>query len=159
MRDGMSQAGKGLPGLRGGDHVGLTVPDLEEATRFFVEVLGAERFYDIGPIEASRDDMARRLGVDLAARVRMLRFLRLGMELNLELFEYEAPDQRREGPRNSDVGGTTSPSTWTTWRPRSRICAPMASRSWASRWCAMPGPARGKAGCISARPGGCNSNW
>ncbi|MCW8084237.1 VOC family protein [Sabulicella glaciei] len=101
----MSQAGKGLPGLRGGDHVGLTVPDLEEATRFFVEVLGAERFYDIGPIEASRDDMARRLGVDPAARVRMLRFLRLGMGLNLELFEYEAPGQSREVPCNSDVGG------------------------------------------------------
>ena len=36
----------GLPGLRGGDHVGITVPDLDQATAFLVDVLGAERFYD-----------------------------------------------------------------------------------------------------------------
>jgi catechol-2,3-dioxygenase len=33
---------QGLPGLRGGDHIGITVPDLEEATRFFVDNLGAK---------------------------------------------------------------------------------------------------------------------
>ena len=31
--------------------------------------------------------------------------LRLGPVTNVELFEYEAPDQRREMPRNSDWGG------------------------------------------------------
>ena len=34
-----------LPGLRHTDHVGLTVPNLEDAIRFFVEVLGAEELY------------------------------------------------------------------------------------------------------------------
>ncbi len=29
-----------LPGLRGIEHVGLTVPDLDAAVRFFVDVLG-----------------------------------------------------------------------------------------------------------------------
>jgi catechol 2,3-dioxygenase-like lactoylglutathione lyase family enzyme len=95
----------GLPGLRGGDHVGITVPDLEEATRFFVDVLGAERFYDLGPMAAEDDWMRTHLGVDPTARVERLRFLRLGTGLNLELFEYTAPDQRREPPLNSDVGG------------------------------------------------------
>ena len=30
----------GLPGLAGADHIGITVPDLEAATRFFVDVIG-----------------------------------------------------------------------------------------------------------------------
>jgi catechol 2,3-dioxygenase-like lactoylglutathione lyase family enzyme len=96
---------KGLPGLRGGDHVGLTVPDLDAATAFFVDILGAERVYDGGPTAAADDDLARRLGVDRAARINRLRFLRLGAGLNIELFEYEAPDQRSVLPRNSDIGG------------------------------------------------------
>ena len=32
--------GKALPGLRGVDHIGITVPDIEQATAFFVDVLG-----------------------------------------------------------------------------------------------------------------------
>jgi catechol 2,3-dioxygenase-like lactoylglutathione lyase family enzyme len=34
-----------------------------------------------------------------------LRFFRLGTGLNLEVFQYEAADQRTQPPRNSDVGG------------------------------------------------------
>lgn len=101
----MASAGKGLPGLRGGDHIGITVPDLEEATRFFVDVLGAERFYDLGPFGDDKGEwMKNQLGVHPRARVEKLRFLRLGQNLNLELFQYTAPDQRREAPRNSDIG-------------------------------------------------------
>ncbi|KMO83754.1 Glyoxalase-like domain protein [Mycolicibacterium chlorophenolicum] len=96
---------KGLPGLRGGDHIGITVPDLEEATRFFVDVLGAEQFYDLGPLASDDDWMTTHIGVDRTARVEKLRFLRLGFGLNLELFEYTAPDQRRQVPLNSDIGG------------------------------------------------------
>lgn len=96
----------GLPGLRGADHVGLTVPDLEAATRFFVDVLGAEQFYDLGPFVDERGDwMPTQLGVHPRARIERLRFLRLGHGLNLELFEYSAPDQQRKLPANSDVGG------------------------------------------------------
>lgn len=95
----------GLPGLRGGDHIGITVPDLESATSFFVDVLGAERFYDLGPLESDGDWMETHLGVAREARVERLRFLRLGFGLNLELFEYSAPDQVGVQPRNSDVGG------------------------------------------------------
>jgi catechol 2,3-dioxygenase-like lactoylglutathione lyase family enzyme len=32
----------GLSGLRRLDHVGFTVPDLDEATRFLVDVLGCD---------------------------------------------------------------------------------------------------------------------
>ena len=95
----------GLPGLRGGDHIGITVPDLEAATAFFVDVLGAQRFYDLGPFESDGDWMETHLGVARDARVDRLRFLRLGSGLNLELFEYAVRDQAEVQPRNSDVGG------------------------------------------------------
>ena len=34
----------GLPGLAGADHIGITVPDLEAATRFFVDVMSHSRW-------------------------------------------------------------------------------------------------------------------
>jgi len=43
--------------------------------------------------------------VDPSAQIRNVRFLRLGFGLNLELFEYDVPDQRQVPPRNSDFGG------------------------------------------------------
>ncbi|MBM0126733.1 VOC family protein [Pimelobacter simplex] len=95
----------GLPGLVGADHVGLTVPDIEEATQFFVEILGAERFYDLGPFASDDDWMQTHLGVRPDATMEKLRFLRLGTGLNIELFQYKSPEQRTVPPLNSDVGG------------------------------------------------------
>ncbi len=95
----------GLPGLRGTDHIGITVPDLEAATRFFVDVLGFERFYDLGPFQADDDWMQTHLNVHPRAQMRKLRFFRCGHGSNYEVFEYQAPDQHATPPRNSDVGG------------------------------------------------------
>lgn len=96
---------KGLPGLRGTDHIGFTVPNLDEAVAFFVDVLGCEAFYDLGPFQADDDWMETHLNVHPRTVMRRLKFLRCGHGSNFELFEYEAPDQRGEPPRNSDVGG------------------------------------------------------
>lgn len=95
----------GLPGLRGIEHVGLTVPDLAQAVDFFVTVLGCEPFYELGPFQSGDDWMERHLDVHPRTIMRRLRFLRCGHGPNLELFEYEAPEQNRRPPRNSDVGG------------------------------------------------------
>jgi catechol 2,3-dioxygenase-like lactoylglutathione lyase family enzyme len=95
----------GLPGLRGTDHIGFTVPNLDEAVRFFVDVIGCEPFYELGPFHADDDWMATHLNVDPRAVMKRLRFLRCRNGSNFELFEYEAPDQSRRQPRNSDVGG------------------------------------------------------
>jgi catechol 2,3-dioxygenase-like lactoylglutathione lyase family enzyme len=103
--EGGPRRAPGLPGLRGMDHVGFTVPNLEQAVRFFVEVLGCERFYDLGPFSSQGDWMATHLNVHPRAVMRKLTFLRCGHGSNFEIFEYEAPDQRREQPRNSDIGG------------------------------------------------------
>jgi len=94
-----------MPGLRGLDHIGFTVPDIEAATRFFVDVLGCEAFYDIGPIKAADPGVAEKLGVNSEAVIRKLRFLRCGHGSNFELFEYSSPDQNTRQPANSDIGG------------------------------------------------------
>lgn len=53
----------GLPGLRSGNRPGTTVPDLDAAPRFFVDVLGAEGCYVLGPIEAEDDWVETHPGV------------------------------------------------------------------------------------------------
>ncbi len=93
-----------LPGLRGTDHIGFTVPDLDQAVRFFVDVLGCEDLYGIGPVEASDSWMRDQLNVHPRASFRN-RLLRCGHGSNFEIFEYSSPDQSSVIPANSDVGG------------------------------------------------------
>lgn len=96
----------GLPGLTRLDHIGFTVPDLEEASRFLVDVLGCEYMYTLGPFRHDDSDwMREHLNVDPRAVMRELHFFRCGGQAVFEVFEYVAPDQRTELPRNSDIGG------------------------------------------------------
>jgi catechol 2,3-dioxygenase-like lactoylglutathione lyase family enzyme len=101
----MATNSKGLPGLRGTDHIGFTVPDLDAAVDFFVNVIGCEAFYDLGPFKADDDWMHTHLNVHPRTVMKRLKFLRCQHGSNFEIFEYEAPDQNRQQPKNSDVGG------------------------------------------------------
>ncbi|HEX4222459.1 MAG TPA: VOC family protein [Pseudonocardiaceae bacterium] len=94
-----------IPGVTRVDHFGITVPDLAQAHEFFVDVLGCEYLYKLGPYQHADSWMSEHLGVDDRAVMRELHFYRLGGKAIFEVFQYEAPDQRRETPRNSDVGG------------------------------------------------------
>jgi glyoxylase I family protein len=94
-----------IPGVRGLDHIGLTVPDLDEAHVFFTEVLGCEYMYRLGPFEDDGDWMSAHLNVDDRAVMRRLHFYRLGGQAVFEVFEYEAPERAMTPPRNTDVGG------------------------------------------------------
>jgi catechol 2,3-dioxygenase-like lactoylglutathione lyase family enzyme len=99
-------SGGGLPGLTGVDHIGFTVPDLEQAHRFLLDVIGCEYMYSLGPFRHDDNDwMREHLGVDPRAVMRQLHFYRCGGQAIFEVFQYSAPDQRGSGPRNSDVGG------------------------------------------------------
>jgi glyoxylase I family protein len=91
--------------LRRLDHVGFTVPDLDEATRFLVDVLGCDYLYSLGPFADGGDWMAEHLNVHPRTTMVENRFFRLGGQTILEVFHYDAPDQRETPPRNSDVGG------------------------------------------------------
>lgn len=101
----MADESEPLPTATNVHHVGITVPDLDEAVGFFVDCLGAELLYRKGPFGGDGDTMERRLGVHPDA-VASLAMLRCGPTTNLELFEWEAPDQDVSNPRLSDVGAT-----------------------------------------------------
>lgn len=97
-----------LPGLRRLDHIGFTVPDLDQAHRFLVDVLGCEYLYSLGPFShpaASDDWMHDHLRVHPRAVMVENRWFRCGDQAVFEVFHYSSPDQRSEMPRNSDIGG------------------------------------------------------
>ena len=95
----------GLPGLAGADHIGITVPDLEAATRFFVDVIGCKVTFEVGPFASDDDWMQQHLGVDPRSKINKLRMLKCANGPSIELFEYDVKDQKNAVPKNSDVGG------------------------------------------------------
>jgi catechol 2,3-dioxygenase-like lactoylglutathione lyase family enzyme len=97
--------GGGIPGLRGADHIGFTVPDLHEAHAFLVNVLGCDEIYRLGAKRSDDDWMQTHLGVHPRTVISEIRFYRLGHGANFEVFLYESADGQNPQPRNSDLGG------------------------------------------------------
>lgn len=96
----------GMPGMRGMDHVGITVPDIKVATAFFTDVLGCEAAMSFGPFSDDRGTfMQDALHVDPRAVIEQITQVRCGNGSNIELFQYKAPDQKTVAIRNSDIGG------------------------------------------------------
>ena len=96
-----------IPGLRGVEHVAFTVPDVQQAVRFFVDVLGCEHFYALGPFaDPDGDWMSANLGVHPRASITTFAVLRCKNGANFELCQYESPDQAQRWPKLSDWGGS-----------------------------------------------------
>ena len=93
----------GIPTATNVDHLGITVPDLQQAIVFFTEVLGAEFLFSFkeGPGTSNPANLNEAFGVPKDSKLQIA-MLRLGPTLNLELMEYETSDQRKLMPRNSD---------------------------------------------------------
>ncbi len=101
------------PGIRGTDHVGVTVPDLDQATAFFTDVLGCQLAFTAGPFKSNDDWMQVHLNVDPKAEISRLRMLRCTTGSSIELFEYKASDQKPQPPRlvtAQQIGGR--PALW-----------------------------------------------
>jgi len=103
---------RGLPGLSHVDHVGLTVPDLDAAVRFYCDAIGGHELYRIGPFDAA--EMPRmpdgrdwtEAHINVAGARLTIAMLQVGPNIMIELFQYERPaDQRKAPPRNCDWGG------------------------------------------------------
>jgi len=91
-----------IPGLQRLDHIGFTVPDLAEADRFLVDVLGCEYMYKLGPFNHPDTDwMREHLDVHPRAVMRELHFYRLGGQAVFEVFEWNAPEQNTQVPRTA----------------------------------------------------------
>jgi catechol 2,3-dioxygenase-like lactoylglutathione lyase family enzyme len=96
----------GLPGLVGVDHVGITVPDIDQAVAWFEEKLGCSAPLTFGPFsDPTGTFMQDLLGVHPRAVIEQITMVRCGSSANIELFEYDAPDQLQVFPKNSDWAG------------------------------------------------------
>ena len=51
----------GIPRLRGHDHTGITVPDMKQATDFFVNVIGCKEAMSFGPFADEKGDFMQQL--------------------------------------------------------------------------------------------------
>jgi catechol 2,3-dioxygenase-like lactoylglutathione lyase family enzyme len=94
---------KGELGLVGMDHVGMTVPDINQAIEWYEDVLGATAPLTFGPFEG--DFLQGALDVVPGTKIDRITMLRLGHSANIELFQYSAPGQRHDLPKNSDWTG------------------------------------------------------
>jgi catechol 2,3-dioxygenase-like lactoylglutathione lyase family enzyme len=82
---------------RGIDHIGVTVPDMEQATQFFKDTFGAKISYDNvtpdeTPLEGS--DAEKILGVEKGAKAIHLRLLVIGESATIEMFKYINVDHK-----------------------------------------------------------------
>lgn len=96
----------GIPTATNVDHFGMTVPDLDEAISFFTTVLGSELVWRINGVEDKEGPwMSEHLNVHPRASMDVA-MVRCGPTTNVELFQYESPDQSQELPKNSDHGAS-----------------------------------------------------
>lgn len=95
-----------IPGMRGHDHTGITVPDMKQAVDFFTDVVGCKKAMSFGPFADDKGTfMQDLLGVNPKAVIQEITMVRCGTGSNIELFKYTAPDQKDLTPKNSDIGG------------------------------------------------------
>ena len=97
---------KTIPGIRGIDHIGVTVPDVDQAVTFFHDVIGCSEAFRFGPFMDDKGTFMQDLvNVNPRAVIKQIVMMRCGQGSNIELFQYSAPEQRTEEPKNSDYGG------------------------------------------------------
>lgn len=80
--------------VRAIEHIGITVPDIEEASAFLEAAFGAEVIYDMKPDPGAVQvntafDSESTLGIRPGALWKASRMLRIGEGPSVELFEYE----------------------------------------------------------------------
>jgi len=80
--------------IRGVEHVGITVPDLDEATEFLEKALGAVVVYDVLSEPLGGKELEDGLGLPEGTIITFARMMRIGNGANFEVFGYEVGDQR-----------------------------------------------------------------
>lgn len=89
----------------GMQHIGFTVPDMDQAVEFFETVFGGVTILETGLIDVDSDFMTAKLGVPGDKRIQNIKVLRVGNGTNLEIFEYSGEDEDEPLKRNSQSGG------------------------------------------------------
>ncbi|WP_427015656.1 VOC family protein [Pseudarthrobacter sp. P1] len=86
------------------DHVGLCVPDLEQATAFFVEAFGATVVFRLDRIRDPEGGSMQRIGANRAAEFEAVMLEMAGGRL--ELLQWWSGESRAEQPAAMDVGAS-----------------------------------------------------
>ncbi|MGL4439037.1 MAG: VOC family protein [Bosea sp. (in: a-proteobacteria)] len=93
--------------MRGIDHVGITVPDLEQATIFFTDIMGCQAAYKLGPFKATGTPwMTENIDADAGAEL-VIQTLRCGNGSNVELFGFKTQRPARTAPLRDELGATS----------------------------------------------------
>lgn len=85
-------------------HVGLTVPDMEQAVTFFRNVFGAVTIMECGSVDVDDTFMLRYLGVPGGAKIVDQRMIQIGRGGSLELFQYAGVIEENPIKYNSEAG-------------------------------------------------------
>ncbi|MBB4038918.1 catechol 2,3-dioxygenase-like lactoylglutathione lyase family enzyme [Microvirga flocculans] len=94
-------------GLRGMEHIGVTVPSIAEGKAFFEKVLGCEQAYALGPFKDEKGTwMTDNIGAHKSS-VANIASLKCGNSTNIELFEFTSPSQNKASPKRDDVGAVS----------------------------------------------------
>ena len=96
------------PVIRGVNHIGITVPDIEAAKSFLVEAFGGQVIYQsFGPQDPPRQgpEFERAVGAFPGTVVRAQAMVKIGTGPDIELFEMHGPEQAKP-IRASDFGIT-----------------------------------------------------
>lgn len=96
-----------VPGLLGVDHFGMTVPNIASAIEWYQANLGCQAPLTFGPISDPNGTLMKDLvDVNPKAVIDQITMLKCGANgANIELFQYQAPDQNTSVPLNSDYSG------------------------------------------------------
>ena len=75
----LASAEAAMPGMRGHDHTGITVPDMDQAVTFFTDILGCQKAMSFGPFADDKGTfMTDLLGVDQKAVIENITLMRCG---------------------------------------------------------------------------------
>ncbi|GAL15835.1 hypothetical protein JCM19233_6857 [Vibrio astriarenae] len=84
-----------IPGLKKPDHIGFTVPNLQEAVAFFRDHFEFELAYEFGPFASDDNWMADHLNVNPRAKIDKIAVMS-AKGINLEIFEYADTVERNK---------------------------------------------------------------
>lgn len=85
-------------------HIGFTVPDMDQAVAFLTNIFGAVTVMECGSVDVDDDFMKRHLGVPAGCKISDQRVLQVGNGSALELFEYTGPGKASAIKHNGEVG-------------------------------------------------------
>ncbi|TGS71711.1 VOC family protein [Mesorhizobium sp. M3A.F.Ca.ET.201.01.1.1] len=88
---------------RGVDHIGITVPDLDQAQAYIEAVFAGEKLYDLLVDPVSGPELAVDLAVPAGTTLEAIRVMALGNGPGLEMFKYSVEGQRKP-VRACDLG-------------------------------------------------------